>query len=74
MVALTPRGGENLYDVELADAPILMIGSEGQGLSATALQDADLCVTIPLAGSVESLNTAVAAAVVLFELARRRTL
>ncbi|MDH3746449.1 MAG: RNA methyltransferase [Acidobacteriota bacterium] len=70
-VALVPAGGEDLYAVDLAGALILVVGAEGAGLSPGTEEACDDRVTIPLGGSVESLNTAVAAAVVLFEVRRR---
>lgn len=48
----------------------LVLGSEGDGLSARALAAADTVVTIPMAGGVDSLNVASAAAVALWALAR----
>ncbi len=70
--ALVPRGGETLWKVPLDGALVLAVGSEGQGLSEEILRRADLGITIPLAAPVESLNAAVAAALVLFEVRRRR--
>ena len=55
-----------------ADPPqrlALVFGAEGDGLSRTALDAADRVVTIPMAHSVDSLNVAAAAAVVLYALA-----
>jgi TrmH family RNA methyltransferase len=53
---------------------ILIIGGEAHGLSDEAQQYALNSVTIPLAAGVESLNSAVAAAVILFEIRRQRNL
>lgn len=50
----------------------LVIGNEGGGLSAAARAAVDDLISIPLAAPVESLNAAVAAAVILFEAARQR--
>jgi TrmH family RNA methyltransferase len=49
-----------------------MFGSEGQGLAADTLSVAGKRLRIPLAPGVESLNVSAAAAVCLFEQARRR--
>lgn len=70
-VALDPRDGEDLYAASLAGALILLLGSEGAGLSDALLSRATRRVRVPLAAPVESLNATVAAAVVLFELRRR---
>ncbi len=48
----------------------VLLGSEGDGLSARALRSADTIVTIPMAGGVDSLNVAAAGAVALWALTR----
>lgn len=70
--ALVPRGGESVWRADLAGPLVLAVGGEGPGLSEELLERADLRLTIPLAPPVESLNAAVAAALVLFEMRRRR--
>ncbi len=71
-LALVPRGGSAPRDTEL-DAPlVLAVGAEGPGLSSSIVRRADRTVTIPLASPVESLNATVAAAIVLYEIRRRR--
>jgi len=70
-VALVPRGGVPLQDLTFEDTQVFAVGAEGPGLSANVLQLADQRVTIPLISPVESLNTAVAAALVLYECHRR---
>ena len=49
---------------------VVLIGSEGRGLSQAALDACDQTVRIPMSSRCESLNAAVAAAVVLWEGAR----
>lgn len=71
-VALDPAARETLYEADLGGPLVLLLGGEGPGLSAQLLSRADLRVRIPLAAPVESLNATVAAAVVLFEIHRRR--
>lgn len=48
----------------------LLLGAEGDGLSRTAIASADVVVTIPMAGGVDSLNVAAASAVALWALTR----
>jgi 23S rRNA (guanosine2251-2'-O)-methyltransferase len=74
MVAgLASEGAVPLDDFELASDPlVLVVGSEGKGLSRLVEQTCDVTVAIPMAGAVESLNASVAAGVVLAEVARRR--
>lgn len=71
-LALVAHGGRNLYEHALEGTLILTLGAEGPGLSARLEDRAQHHVTIPLASPVESLNVAVAAAVTLFEIRRRR--
>jgi 23S rRNA (guanosine2251-2'-O)-methyltransferase len=74
MVAgLDGRGELALEDLELAAGPLLLVvGSEGKGLSRLVGERCDVRVRIDLAGPVESLNASVAAGVALAEVARRR--
>ncbi|MEV0697380.1 23S rRNA (guanosine(2251)-2'-O)-methyltransferase RlmB [Saccharopolyspora sp. NPDC050389] len=60
-------------ELELAAGPlVVVVGSEGRGLSRLVRETCDQTVSIPMAGGVESLNASVAAGVVLAEVARRR--
>ncbi|MFC7341156.1 23S rRNA (guanosine(2251)-2'-O)-methyltransferase RlmB [Saccharopolyspora griseoalba] len=60
-------------DLDLATGPlVVVVGSEGRGLSRLVRETCDQTVSIPMATGVESLNASVAAGVVLSEVARRR--
>jgi 23S rRNA (guanosine2251-2'-O)-methyltransferase len=73
-IGLDADGETDLYSLEAAIGPLLVVvGSEGRGLSRLVGETCDLRVSIPMASSVESLNASVAAAVTLAEVARRRT-
>jgi 23S rRNA (guanosine2251-2'-O)-methyltransferase len=73
-IGLDADGETDLYQLEAAIGPLLVVvGSEGRGLSRLVGETCDLRVSIPMASSVESLNASVAAAVTLAEVARRRT-
>jgi len=71
--ALAVRGGEPLWEAGLDGTLVLALGAEGPGLSPELAARADLRLTVPTAGAVESLNATVAASLVLFEIRRRRT-
>lgn len=71
-MALEPRDGAGLWQAGLDGTLILAVGAEGPGLSPAVRERADLRLTIPLQPPVESLNATVAAALVLFEVRRRR--
>jgi 23S rRNA (guanosine2251-2'-O)-methyltransferase len=51
---------------------VLVVGSEGKGLSRLVAETCDHLVRIPMVGDMESLNASVAAGIVLHELSRRR--
>jgi 23S rRNA (guanosine2251-2'-O)-methyltransferase len=73
IAGLDGQGSVSLDDFELAGGPlVLVVGSEGKGLSRLVRDTCDVVVSIPLAGRVESLNASVAAGVVLAEVARQR--
>jgi 23S rRNA (guanosine2251-2'-O)-methyltransferase len=73
VVGLDADGETDLYDLEAAVGPlVVVVGSEGRGLSRLVGETCDLQVSIPMVSEVESLNASVAAAVTLAEVARRR--
>lgn len=70
-IALTPGATTDVSDVR-ADRFALLVGNEGNGLSAHALDSADVRAAIPIEKGVDSLNVATAAAVALALLRRGR--
>ena len=72
IVATVPRDGRSLFEIDLAGPSLILIGGEGQGLSASLAEAADERVTIPMQAPVESLNAAVTAALIVYEAARQR--
>jgi TrmH family RNA methyltransferase len=72
VVAAVPRDGRPLYDVDFKGRLVILIGGEGQGLMPTVADAADERITIPMQAPVESLNTAVAAALIVYEARRQR--
>ena len=72
-IGLDADGETDLYQLEVAVGPLLVVvGSEGRGLSRLVGETCDLRVSIPMMSEVESLNASVAAAVTLAEVSRRR--
>jgi 23S rRNA (guanosine2251-2'-O)-methyltransferase len=72
-VGLAADGPTPLDELEVAVDPlVLVVGSEGRGLSRLVGETCDLLVSIPMTSATESLNASVAAAVALAEVARRR--
>ncbi|NSC22452.1 23S rRNA (guanosine(2251)-2'-O)-methyltransferase RlmB [Streptomyces albus subsp. chlorinus] len=73
VIGLAADGDVELGDVAALDGPlVVVVGSEGKGLSRLVGETCDLRVRIPMPGGAESLNAGVAAGVVLYEAARRR--
>jgi TrmH family RNA methyltransferase len=71
LVATSSHAGAELPTAALPQPCAWVLGHEGQGVSATLLQRCALTVRIPQPGGEESLNVAAAAAVCLYESARR---
>jgi TrmH family RNA methyltransferase len=67
LVVTVPDGGRPYYEEDLGRGIALVIGNEGNGVSDAVLNMADVRVTLPMKGDVESLNAAVAAAILMYE-------
>jgi 23S rRNA (guanosine2251-2'-O)-methyltransferase len=72
VVGLDAGGDTTLDELEGTGPMIVVVGSEGKGLSRLVRETCDAVVSIPMAGPTESLNASVAAGVVLAEIARQR--
>jgi TrmH family RNA methyltransferase len=72
VVASVPRGGCSLPEMDLRGAVALVVGAEGAGLDEDIIAAADATLTIPMKPPVESLNVAVAAALLTYEARRQR--
>ncbi|WP_314174999.1 23S rRNA (guanosine(2251)-2'-O)-methyltransferase RlmB [Streptomyces winkii] len=74
VVGLAADGDVELPELEALDGPVvIVVGSEGKGLSRLVGETCDVRARIPMPGGAESLNAGVAAGVVLYEAARRRS-
>ncbi len=60
-----------IWDTEMPNRSVLVLGSEGRGLGRLVKESCDLVVRIPVAGAVSSLNVAQAATVLAYEWVRR---
>ena len=67
IAATVPRAGKDLYATELPSRLVLILGAEGEGMSAELIRRANLRLTIPGTGAVESLNVSASAAVLFAE-------
>lgn len=71
VVTTSAQAADSFWESPYPRPLALLLGSEGTGLPAELLARGDLAVRIPMAGTAESLNVAVAAGVLLYELRRR---
>lgn len=71
-VGAVADGGEIMWTADLTGSMALWIGAEADGLSQRAVEFVDQLVSIPMTGSVDSLNASVSGAVLVFEAIRQR--
>ena len=71
-VACADMGGEDYFESALDGAIALVIGSEGEGVSRLVKEKCDFTVSIPMYGSISSLNASVASALLMYEVVRQR--
>ncbi|HYJ54338.1 MAG TPA: 23S rRNA (guanosine(2251)-2'-O)-methyltransferase RlmB [Mycobacterium sp.] len=72
VVGLDADGDTAVDEIDASGPIVVVVGSEGKGLSRLVRENCDAIVSIPMAGPTESLNASVAAGVVLAEIARQR--
>ncbi|MBY9075042.1 23S rRNA (guanosine(2251)-2'-O)-methyltransferase RlmB [Nocardioides sp. WL0053] len=73
VIGLAADGDVSLPDLDLADGPlVVVVGSEGNGLSRLVAETCDQLVSIPMVNALESLNAGVAASVTLYSVAEKR--
>jgi 23S rRNA (guanosine2251-2'-O)-methyltransferase len=74
VAGLDAAGSTDLHEMPIADGPlVLVVGSEGRGLSRIVAAACDLLVRIPMSGATESLNAGMAASIALYEIATVRS-
>lgn len=66
------EGGNSIYNEALTERTAIVIGNEAQGVSAKILSASEKLIYIPMPGSAESLNAAIAAGIILFECVRQK--
>ncbi|MFV0463288.1 MAG: 23S rRNA (guanosine(2251)-2'-O)-methyltransferase RlmB [Nostocoides sp.] len=73
VIGLDMDGEVELPELALTDVPlVIVVGSEGKGLSRLVRETCDQLVSVPMSSAVESLNAGIAAGVALYEVARQR--
>lgn len=72
VVGTAGEATETIYQTKLTGALALVMGAEGDGMRRLTRECCDQLISIPMAGSVSSLNVSVATGVCLFEIVRQR--
>jgi len=69
--AVKDTTAQSLYATDFNLPACIVVGSEGQGIRPLVRKECDILISIPMAGTLDSLNSSVAAAVILFEVMRQ---
>lgn len=73
VVGLAGEADDSIEDTDIGNLPVmLVVGSEGAGLSRLVADSCDMLVNIPISSNIESLNASVATGVALYELSKQR--
>jgi len=72
IVAADMDGDRSIYTHDFSGAVGIVVGSEGKGVSRLVKEKCDFVVQIPMKGQINSLNASVAAALMIYEVARSR--
>ena len=72
ILCTAPLSTNAYFDIDIAENIALIIGNEAGGVSREIFEKADITCGIPMEGRTESLNAAVAAAVIMYESVRQR--
>ncbi|MDB5839806.1 MAG: rlmB [Herminiimonas sp.] len=72
LIGTTEDAEKGLYEADFSGAAALVMGSEGEGLRRLTRETCDVLVSVPMFGSVESLNVSVASGICLYEARRQR--
>jgi len=72
IIGLAVEGNRSYTQVDYRDPVVIVVGNEGKGIRRLVREHCDHLVTIPLYGSIGSLNASVAGALVMYEAARQR--
>jgi len=69
--AVKDEAAQSVYTTDLHVPACIVVGSEGKGIRPLVKKECDILISIPMAGNLDSLNSSVAAAVILFEAMRQ---
>ena len=66
------KAENNIYQTQFGKSQVIIMGSEGKGLSSSVIKLCDELIRIPLLGKIESLNVSVACGTILYEMVRQK--
>jgi 23S rRNA (guanosine2251-2'-O)-methyltransferase len=69
--AVNVGAAQSLYTTDLRVPACIVVGSEGKGIRPLVRKECDILISIPMVGTLDSLNSSVAAAVIMFEAMRQ---
>jgi 23S rRNA (guanosine2251-2'-O)-methyltransferase len=72
LIGTAEDADKGLYEADFTGGSALVMGSEGEGMRRLTRETCDVLVSVPMFGSVESLNVSVASGVCLYEARRQR--
>ncbi len=72
IICTTPGCSQLYYETDLKENAAVIIGNEGNGVCDEFLQNSDIRIRIPMEGTIESLNAAVSAGILMYESVRQR--
>lgn len=73
IVSVTEKTDQSIYDIDFKVPTALVMGSEHKGITPSVLKNSDYKGSLPLAGSIDSLNVSVACGAALYEIVRQRS-
>lgn len=72
IIGIEAGGSQDIYSFDMNTDLAIVIGSEGKGIRRLVKERCDACLSIPMKGSISSLNASVAGGIALFEAVRKR--
>ena len=72
VVAATEKTDSLIYEADFKQPTVIVMGSEGKGISDSVMKLCDAKVKIPMHGEIESLNVSIATSIILFEVVSQR--
>jgi 23S rRNA (guanosine2251-2'-O)-methyltransferase len=70
--AVKERNAQSIYETDFNLPACIVIGNEGRGIRPLVRRTCDVLISIPMAGELDSLNSSVAGAVIMFEMHRQK--